>query len=157
MVFCFSNDSMDSNQYLIQISLDSAKIDSTLSDEIRMYFEDDDGSMSLKSVSFDINDDGKVEKFIPNEFLCGTGGCPWLIYDPKTKKVIGRIDGSIIYVCNKKNNDYFQLEALLKIGVSGYLVWRYEFTTIKYEVVSKKTISVNKISEYLKEKVLIKK
>jgi hypothetical protein len=72
---------------LLQISLDSVMVDSSLGENIRSFFEEDDGKTTLKSFDVDLNEDGQFEKFIPNEHLCGTGGCPWIIYDIKSNKL----------------------------------------------------------------------
>jgi hypothetical protein len=61
---------------------ESALVDKNIPNSVRDAFADDDGK-AMKSVSVDLNDDKNPEKLIPNEFLCGNGGCPWLVYSTK--------------------------------------------------------------------------
>lgn len=78
-------------------SPDAAILDQDIPEAVREAFDDDDGK-PMKSVSVDLNNDKIPEKLIPNEFLCGNGGCPWLVYSPKLKKVIGRLFGNTIVI-----------------------------------------------------------
>ena len=102
-------------RYLAQIEPGDAKVDKELPDSIRSAFEDSDDS-PLKSVSFDLNGDGVKEKFIPNEFLGGSGGCPWIIYDPKLQKIMGEIGGSVIFVQQKTSAGFAVLECYWRNG-----------------------------------------
>ena len=64
---------------IVSISVANVTVDGSLPGSIRDAFEDDDGR-PLKSASVDLDGDGVAEKLVPNEFLCGTGGCPWVIF-----------------------------------------------------------------------------
>ena len=49
---------------LFSFYIGDAKIDTVLSEDIRKYFVDDDPSIPLRSVAFDLNGDGNKEKFV---------------------------------------------------------------------------------------------
>jgi len=88
-----------------KLELRNAVEDASLGEEVRSKFADDDGRV-MKSVDFDLNGDGKPEQFIPNEFLCGNGGCPWLVYSPQMRCVIGKIMANEILIMQTRVNGY---------------------------------------------------
>lgn len=113
------------------LTITSAILDTALTDDIRDAFQDDDGR-PLKSIAVDLDGDGKPEKLIPNEFLGGSGGCPWLIFDPRTRRVLGEIDAKEFYVLTQKNNGYHSLECSWSLGSDRMTMTRYDFDGRKY-------------------------
>ncbi len=99
---------------LCKYELDNALEDNSLGDEVRDAFEDDDGR-ALKSIAIDLNGDSKPEKLVPNEFLCGNGGCPWIVYSPTVKRVIGKLFANRILVLTTVTHGY----NVLKCSWSG--------------------------------------
>ena len=93
----------------------NAVLDSEVEKHVRPVFDDDNGR-PLRSVAVDLNGDGVPEKFVPNEFMCGQGGCPWVIYDQRSKKIIGRIFGLSIEVMEVTKNGFNSLEASYSTG-----------------------------------------
>ena len=88
-----------------QVTLGNAVVDHDVELVVRSELDDDDGR-PLRSVSIDLNGDGVPEKVVPNEFLCGQGGCPWIVYEQVSRKVIGRLFGSSIEVLDRTTNGF---------------------------------------------------
>ena len=97
-------------------SPNAAILDKEIPEAVREAFDDDDGK-PMKSVSVDLNNDKIPEKLIPNEFLCGNGGCPWLVYSPKLNKVIGRLFGNTIVILDISTEGYKAIQTSWKLGV----------------------------------------
>ena len=133
------------------IDLYITKPDSTIPDSIRGYFEDDDG-MQLKSFSYDLNGDGIKEKFIPNEFLCGTGLCPWIILDTRSNKVIGEIDAKVIFITDSVQHGYPVLEAYIRCGGGCGSFSTYEYISNAYQSVRDVSLKDDEIELYFKSK-----
>lgn len=138
--------------YLFTISRSDAKTDSLLNDSLYYYFDDFDESIPLKSITFDLNKDGYKEKFIPNDVLCGSGGCPWIIYDSNEEKLLGYISGIIIYINNTTANEYFQIESYWKNGADEGFVMIYEFSDGQYKITNRFTLSGEEINDYFNKK-----
>jgi len=136
--------------------LDNATVDTSLDPGIRDSFQDDDGSIPLKSISVDLNDDGIFEKIIPNEFLCGTGGCPWLIYNQKSKTIIGKLDGKVIYINSNIANGYYTIETYWRMGGGEGDVSYYECLKDKYLFVKKAKLHGNQIDGYFDNKKVLR-
>ncbi len=137
-----------SQNYIFKFELMDVKIDSSLEENIRNYFADDDSSYALKSIEIDLNNDGNSEKFIPNEFLCGSGGCPWLIYNPKSRKVIGEIFGKVLFINNVKVNDYYTIEVYSRNGGGKGKVNFYEYSDGNYKIVNTFELNGEEINKY---------
>ena len=98
---------------------------------------DDDGSSSLKSISVDLNNDGIFEKLIPNEFLCDSGGCLWLVYSLNLKTAIGEIFSIVLYIDTKQKNGYNVIETYLRNGSGKGTVSFYEYSKGRYNSVNR--------------------
>lgn len=143
--------------YNFAYELRDAKVDSSLDNNIRYNFVDDDGSNSLKSISVDLNNDGIDEKLIPNEFLCGSGGCPWLVYSLNMKKVIGEIFGIVLYIDTKQKNGYKVIETYSRNGGGKGTVSFYEYLKGHYNSVNRVDLKGEQIKEYFNNKKALKK
>lgn len=148
--FAFAQDSTTIDSF--RFTLLDAKLDTSLSADIRIGFQDDDESIPLKSIDIDLNRDGCPEKLIPNEYLCGSGGCPWIIYDPKSCTIIGKIDGKVILVNNRLKNDYCIIEAYWSYGAGEGIVLFYELSSGSYSLVSQDEIESGDTDRYFKQK-----
>ena len=140
-----------SDKYSSQIESDDAFPDSTLPDRLRKLREDDDGS-PLERVSIDLNSDGKMEKFIPEKFLEGTGGCPWLVFDSGLKHLIGRIGAKVIFVLKKKQRGYANLECYWKMWGGLGTVTTYTFNGREYKKTSTSELRDEQIDKYFEER-----
>jgi len=114
------------------ISREAAILDSEIPDSVRKKFDDDDGR-PMKSVSIDLNNDKVPEKLIPNEFLCGNGGCPWLIYSPTLNKVIGDLFGKAIVVLDTSNEGYKSIQTYWRLGPDIQETAVYKFQNGSYK------------------------
>jgi len=104
----------------------SAIVDKSIPESVRAAFDDDDGR-PMKSVSVDLNNDKNPEKLIPNEFLCGNGGCPWLVYSPSLNRVIGRVFGSTITVLDTATEGFKSIQITGSLGADRRTSILYEF------------------------------
>jgi hypothetical protein len=111
----------------------------------------------LKSISVDLNGDGILEKIIPNEYLCGTGLCPWLICSSKTKTFIGEVEGKVLFINTKRINGYTVIETYCRVGGGEGIVYFYEYSHSKYELRKKIDLHGEQIHEYFKKKDSLKK
>jgi hypothetical protein len=115
------------------VFLGSAVLDKTLPESVRETFEDDDGSKPMKSVSVDLNNDKNPEKLVPNEFLCGNGGCPWVVYSPKLNKIIGRLFGNAIVILDTSTEGYKTIRTSWNLGAGETGTAIYKFRNGAYE------------------------
>ncbi|MCJ7486964.1 MAG: hypothetical protein MUQ25_12475 [Candidatus Aminicenantes bacterium] len=129
----------------------SAQLDDTLPPEIRKEFEKDDGS-PLRSVAFDLDDNGKAEKFV----LCGVpsaaGGPQWLIYDPATGTARGIVIGTIVFIARESDNGNPKLETYWKQGGTMSIVFRYKYARGRYGRVDTRAMTLWETSEYFRAK-----
>jgi hypothetical protein len=128
LAFLFSASASESTVY---ISVANVTADGSLPNSIRDAFEDDDGR-PLRSASIDLDGDGIAEKLVPNEFLCGTGGCPWVIYSSTQKRVIGTVFGSTLAVQSSFIGGYKILIVTFSEGAKGVLTQKYAFIDGSY-------------------------
>jgi hypothetical protein len=143
---CFSQ---NNSPYRIFFTTQSAKID-TLNDV------DQDSTDEITpftyTVTIDLNGDGVPEKFIADGNMCGSGGCPWIIYDGKTNSVLGEVDGIIVYILKKKQNGFPLIETYWKLGGSNATVYYYTFINKKYKKVRGKSLDEQGMEEYFDTK-----
>jgi hypothetical protein len=111
---------------IVSISIGSVTADKSLPDSIRDAFDDDDGR-PLRSASVDLDGDGTAEKFVPNELLCGNGGCPWVIYSVTQKRVIGTVFGSTLIVQSNSIGGYKTLVVSFSEGLNRVITQKYAF------------------------------
>ncbi|MEJ2130554.1 MAG: hypothetical protein P8Y95_02780 [Gammaproteobacteria bacterium] len=74
---------------------------------------------------------------MPNEFLCGNGGCPWLIYDPARARLVGRIFASSIEITDRMVNGHRVLRARFTVGASEERWESYAFTRDGYRALGR--------------------
>ncbi len=112
----------------------SAVLDRDVPESVREVFDDDDGR-PMKSVSVDLNNDKHPEKLILNEFLCGNGGCPWLVYSPKLNKVIGRLFGNTIVILDTSTEGYKRIHTSWSLGAdkTGTAIYKFRHGTYEQE------------------------
>jgi hypothetical protein len=113
---------------------DSAVLDKEIPESVREAFLDDNGK-PMKSVSVDLNNDKNPEKLIPNEFLCGNGGCPWLVYSPALNKVIGQLFGNTIVILDTATEGYKTIHTSWRLGAgeTGTAVYKFQNGSYKQE------------------------
>jgi hypothetical protein len=128
LAFLFAASASESTVY---ISVANVTADGSLPNSIRDAFEDDDGR-PLRSAYIDLDGDGIAEKLVPNEFLCGTGGCPWVIYSSTQKRVIGTVFGSTLAVQSSFIGGYKILIVTFSEGAKGVLTQKYAFIDGSY-------------------------
>ncbi len=54
------------------------------------------------AVRIDLNGDGTPEYFVQDTATCGNGGCPYAIFDGRTKGYLGTVFGSEVWLLNRK-------------------------------------------------------
>jgi hypothetical protein len=138
-------------KYLWRIEPDNAIPDNKLPSDIRSALEDDDGQ-PLNSVSIDLTGDGIKEKLIPNEVLRGTGGCPWVVFDAKHKRVIGEIDAIVIFVQERKQSGFYVLECYWRNGGDRGSVTTYAFNGRQYLKRASFNLQDEQIDKYFDER-----
>jgi hypothetical protein len=129
----------------------SAQPDDSLPPEFRKEFEKDDGG-PLRSVTVDLNGDGREEKF----FLCGvpaaTGGLQWLVYDPFRNASRGVVVGTIVFVGRDLDNGFPRLETYWKQGGDMSVVFEYRFGRERFGRVGTRALTLWETSEYFRAK-----
>jgi len=129
----------------------SARPDDTLPPEIRKEFEKDDGS-PLRSVSVDLDGNGKEEKFV----LCGVpsaaGGPQWLVYDPATGAARGVVVGTIVFIGRESDDGNPKLETYWMQGGAMSVVFRYKYSRGRYGRVGTQALTLWETSEYFRAK-----
>jgi hypothetical protein len=129
----------------------SARPDDTLPPEIRKEFDKDDGS-PLRSVAFDLDGDGKEEKFV----LCGVpspgGGYRWLVYDPARGAARGIVVGTIVFIGRESDDGFPKLETYWKQGGDMSVVFRYQYARGRYGRIDTQAMTLWETSEYFRAK-----
>jgi hypothetical protein len=140
------------SSYLVRIELEDADEDADVPDSIRSHFDDNDNS-PLKCAPFDLNADGIKERFIPNEFLCGSGGCPWILYDVKLKQVVGVFElAKVIFVQKKRSEGYCTLECYVRNGGGEGSVIFYEMKKGQYVQTGRYDLHDEQIENYFNDR-----
>lgn len=93
----------------------SARPDDQIPQWVREAFEDDDGR-PLRSVAVDLGGGPGPEKLIPNDLLCGNGGCPWLVYNADDDRIIGRFFAATLTILEETACGYRVLRARSHVG-----------------------------------------
>ena len=110
----------------------TAVTDQEIPESVRATLDDDDGR-PLKSISIDLNNDKLPEKLIPNETLCGKGGCPWIVYSPKHRKVIGSFLADAFVVLDISNGGYKSIQTYWNEGPADLQTAIFKFGNGQYE------------------------
>ncbi|GEM_PF-3332765 len=131
--------------YRIFFTTDSAKIDTVKS-------KDGNFTSVTYTVSLDLNGDQKAEKFEADEVNCGTGGCLWTIYDGKTKKEIGNIEGEFVYILKEKKNGFPLVETYWRNGGDAAIVHYYAFGSTGYAEIKSNDLNEKEMDEYFESK-----
>lgn len=129
----------------------SAVVDESLPADLAKEFEKDEGA-PLKSVSFDLDSDGKAEKFVLSGSLSLSGGSQWLVYDPARNTSKGIIIGAIVFVGGEAPDGYPALETYWKQGGEMAVVFRYAYSRGRYGRVHSRAMTVQEISDYFQSK-----
>ena len=139
---CFAQ---DSSSYRIFFTTQSAKIDTINSPEAE--------SQSVTyTVLLDLNGDKKPERFEADGVNCGSGGCPWTIYDGKTNKEMGTVEGVIVYILKEKTNGFPLIETYWKMGCCEAAVHYYAFDKKNYKETKHKKLNEKEMEEYIDDK-----
>ena len=132
-------------------SVRSAQPDDALPPELRREFEKDDGG-PLRSLAFDLNGDGREEKFVLCGVLSGTGGYQWLVYDPYRNASRGVVVGTIVFVGRESDNGYPRLETYWKQGGDMSIVFTYQYGRGQYGRSGTRALTLWETSEYFRAK-----
>jgi len=129
----------------------SAKPDDDLSEEARKDFEDDDGR-PLRAVALDLRGDGTEFKFFLSSVPSKSGGYQWLVVDETSRKSVGLIVGSIIFVERENDDGFPRIETFWRQGGEMAVVFSYQFARGRYVRVDSRSLSVSEINEYFRTK-----
>lgn len=129
----------------------SAVIDGSLPADLAKEFEKGEGA-PLKSVSIDLDGDGRAEKFVLGGSPSLSGGSEWLIFDPVRNVSRGVIIGAIVFIEREAENGYPALETYWKQGRDMAVVFRYAYSRGRYGRVASRSLTVQEISDYFRSK-----
>ena len=129
----------------------SAVVDETLPADLGREFENDDGA-PLRSVSLDLDGNGRQEKFVLSGALSNLGGSQWLVYDPVRNISRGIIIGSIIFISTESQDGFPVIETYWKQGREMAVVFRYAYSRGRYARVHSRSLTFQEISEYFRAK-----
>ena len=132
-------------------SVRSAQPDETIPDELREQFEKDDGG-TLRSVSIDLDGDGRDEKFILSAALTASGGYQWLIFDAFHGIPRGVVVGAIVFVGRETDSGYPRLETYWKQGGTMSVVFRYKFDKTRYGRTATRALTLWEASQFFRSK-----
>lgn len=132
-------------------SVRSAQPDETVPNILREEFEKDEGG-PLRSVSIDLDGDGRPEKFILSSRPTSGGGYQWLVYDPVRDVALGVIIGAIIFVGRETDGGYPRLETYWKQGGDMSVVFRYAFDKTRYGRTATRALTLWETSEFFRGK-----
>jgi hypothetical protein len=132
-------------------SVRSAQLDDTIPDILREQFEKDEGG-PLRSVSIDLDGDGRAEKIILSSAPTSGGGYQWLVYDPFRGVGRGVVVGAIIFVGRETDSAYPRLETYWKQGGDMSVVFRYAYAKGRYGRTGTRALTLWETSEFFRAK-----
>ncbi len=132
-------------------SVRSAQLDDSIPNILREQFEKDDGG-PLRSVSVDLDKDGRPEKFVLSSVPTSGGGYQWLVFDPVRGTGRGIVIGAIIFIGRETDGGYPRLETYWKQGGDMSVVFRYAFDRSRYGRTATRALSLWETSEFFKAK-----
>lgn len=132
-------------------SVRSAQPDDTVPDDLREQFDKDEGA-PLRSVSVDLDGDGRDEKFILSAAPSAAGGYQWLVYDPYRGIARGIIVGAIVFIGRESDSGFPRLETYWKQGGTMSVVFRYKFDQTRYGRTATRALTLWEASEYFRGK-----
>lgn len=132
-------------------SVRSAQLDDSIPNVLREQFEKDEGG-PLRSVSLDLDGDGRAEKFVLSAKPTPGGGYQWLVYDPAKGVGRGIVVGAIIFIGRETDGDYPRLETYWKQGGDMSVVFRYAFDKTRYRRAATRALTLWETSEFFRGK-----
>lgn len=100
--------------------------------------QDRDGKVLV--VRMDLNNDAEPEYFVRT--TCGNGGCEYPIFDGRSRRFLGSVFGSAIWLAESISRGMPVIESYSHLGASRGVVARYEFDDTRYKEVSSQELSV---------------
>jgi hypothetical protein len=91
------------------------------------------------AVKVDLNDDGEPEYFIRT--VCGNGGCDYPIFDGRSKRFLGSVFGSVVWLSMDTANGMPIIQSYSHLAALRGVVFRYEFDGTRYKQVSSRELS----------------
>ncbi len=132
-------------------SVRSAQPDDTVPDVLREQFEEDKEG-PLRSVSVDLDGDGRSEKFVLSSAPTSSGGYQWLVYDPLRGVGRGVVVGAIVFIGRETDGGFPRLETYWKQGGNMSIVFRYKFDRTRYGRAGTRALTLWETSEYFRGK-----
>ena len=84
---------------------------------------------SIRGVSVDLNGDGVTDYIIQSApSLCGNGGCRYAIFDGATRREVGQLFGSPVYVLAAMTRGYPVIQTLGHLSAESGTLTTYAFT-----------------------------
>jgi hypothetical protein len=111
----------------------------------------DQGGGKVLVVRIDLDGDGTRDYFLQDTSTCGTGGCPYLIIDGRTKLFLGSVFGSEVWLLREKSHGMPIIEAFGHVAAGRGLVARYEFDGSEYRKISAQEIEGAEIEQFYKQ------
>jgi hypothetical protein len=124
------------------------------------FYGSDNGDIDIESslkngnvpvVRIDINGDGVQEYFV--RILCGSGGCEYPIFDGRTRRFLGSVFGSEIWLLRHTSNNVPVIKSFSHVSASTGMVTRYQFRGTRYEATSSHEIPAGSETETLYRRV----
>jgi hypothetical protein len=132
-------------------SVRSAQLDESVPNILREQFEKDDGG-PLRSVSVDLDGDGRPEKFVLSSVPTSGGGYQWLVFDPVRGTGRGIVIGAIIFIGRQTDGGYPRLETYWKQGGDMSVVFRYAYDKTRYGRTATRALTLWETSEFFRAK-----
>ena len=132
-------------------SVRSAQLDESVPNILREQFEKDDGG-PLRSVSVDLDGDGRPEKFVLSSVPTSGGGYQWLVFDPVRGTGRGIVIGAIVFIGRQTDSGYPRLETYWKQGGDMSVVFRYTFDKSRYGRTATRALTLWETSEFFRAK-----
>jgi len=132
-------------------SVRSAQLDDSIPAILREQYEKDEGG-PLRSVTVDLDGDGRAEKFVLSSKPTSGGGYQWLIYDPARGVGRGIVVGAIIFIGRETDGLYPRLETYWKQGGDMSIVFRYAYAKGRYGRSGTRALTLWETSEFFRAK-----
>jgi hypothetical protein len=115
--------------------------------------ETEEGGLgTLRALTLDLDGDGLPEK-VATESGSGPGaGTVWVIYNPRNSRLMGTLNGSIVFVAREADGGWPRLETYMKTTPDTAVAFFYVFSGSRYQKARARALTLPEIDEYFRRK-----
>jgi hypothetical protein len=110
------------------------------------------GVGALSTLSLDLDGDGLPEKFATESGSASGAGSVWVVYNPRNGRLMGTLNGSIVFVARESDQGWPRLETYMKSAPETAVAFFYVFSGTRYQKARARALTLPEIDEYFRRK-----